>query len=96
MTAAAMAVVTTSAQHPEARPAVQSHKGTSEKVVDLNLGARIRHFSVENLRNSSLLRAIFASNRQILTTNLFGPDFLRFPEARSSPGPAVSRTAAWV
>jgi hypothetical protein len=45
--------------------------------VDLNLGARIRRFFVENLRNSWLLRAILASNRQIPIANLFGPDFLR-------------------
>jgi hypothetical protein len=56
---------------------VADPKGTSEKVVDLNLGARIRRFFVENLRNSWLLRAIFAANRQILIANLFGPDFLR-------------------
>jgi len=52
-------------------------QGASEKVVNLNLAARIRRFFVGNLRNSQLLRAIAASNRRILLVNIFGPDFLR-------------------
>jgi len=55
----------------------QTPQGGSEKIVDLNRVARIRHFFVGNLRNSWLLRAISASNWQILIANLFGPDFLR-------------------
>jgi hypothetical protein len=49
----------------------------SEKVIHLNLGVSIRRFCVGNLRNGWLLRAVSASNRQILIASLGGPDLLR-------------------
>lgn len=47
---------------------------TSEKVMVLNLAARICRFFVGCLRNSGLLRAISAFNRQIPIASLFGSD----------------------
>ncbi|RLJ18889.1 hypothetical protein DJ030_10940 [bacterium endosymbiont of Escarpia laminata] len=44
--------------------------GTSDLFVNSHLEAKIRRFFVVNLRNSQLLRAINASNRRILISNL--------------------------
>jgi len=45
--------------------------------MSLDLGARICPFSVANLRNSQLLRAMCASKGRILITDLFGTDLFR-------------------
>jgi len=42
-----------------------------------NIESKTSNFFVVNIRNSWLLRAIFASNLNVLTLNLFRPDLIR-------------------
>jgi len=52
-------------------------KGTPDQFMDSNLTPKISIFFVYNLRNSSLLRAIIASNMNILDRNLLRPELIR-------------------
>ncbi len=45
--------------------------------MDRHLAAKVHRFGVADLRNSLLLRAIYALNRRILIDNLFDPDLFR-------------------
>ncbi len=45
--------------------------------MDSNLTPKISIFFVYNLRNTSLLRAIIASNMNILNRNLLRPELIR-------------------
>jgi len=49
-------------------------KGVYEQVMAEYLESKTPSFFVKDLRNSQLLRAIFASNLDILNFNLFHPD----------------------